>query len=68
MMEECLVNEIFDVVNNIGVVVKKCEDIYKMVEVNKVFVYYCWQDLYIKKYNFLIRKEKLFNGKRVFFR
>lgn len=42
MMEECLVNEIFDVVNNIGVVVKKCEDIYKMVEVNKVFVYYCW--------------------------
>lgn len=45
-MEECLVNEIFDAVNNIGAVVKKCEDIYKMVEVNKVFVYYCWQDLY----------------------
>lgn len=42
MMEDRLVNEILDVVNNIGGVVKKCEDIYKMVEVNKVFVYYCW--------------------------
>lgn len=41
-MEECLVKEIMDVVNNIGVFVKKCEDIYKMVDVNCVFVYYCW--------------------------
>lgn len=41
-MVEKLVKEIMDVVNNIGVLVKKKEDIYKMVEVNKVFVYYRW--------------------------
>lgn len=41
-MEVCVVCEIMDVVNNIGVFVKKCEDIYKMVDVNRVFVYYCW--------------------------
>lgn len=38
----CLVNEFFDVVENKGIVVKKCEDVYCMVEVYKVFVYYCW--------------------------
>lgn len=42
-MESKLVNEIMDVVNEIGVVIKKWEEIYCMVEVNKVFVYYCYQ-------------------------
>lgn len=42
MMEECFVGELVDVVNGCGIVVKKCEDIYKMVDVNKVFSYYCW--------------------------
>lgn len=42
MMIECLQNEIFDVLNGLGVVVKCCEDMYKMVELNCVFVYYCW--------------------------
>jgi len=41
-MIECFMNEIFDVSNGLGVVVKCCEDMYKMVEFNKVFVYYCW--------------------------
>lgn len=40
LMCERVVGELLDVCNNIGVVVKKREDIYKMVEVNKVFVYY----------------------------
>lgn len=42
MMVDRLVNEFMDVVNDKGVVFKKKEDVYKMVEVNKVFVYYCW--------------------------
>lgn len=42
IMEECFVGEFLDVVNFCGFVVKKWEDIYKMVEVNKVFSYYCW--------------------------
>lgn len=42
IMESKLVNEIMDVVNEIGVVIKKWEEIYCMVEVNKVFVYYCY--------------------------
>lgn len=36
----CLVGELLDVVEGKGVVVKKCEDVYCMVEVNKVFLYY----------------------------
>lgn len=42
LMVLCLVNELIDVVDNKGLVVKKCEDVYCMVEVNKVFVYFCW--------------------------
>lgn len=42
IMVECLFGELMDVVNNCGFVVKKCEDIYWMVEVNCVFFYYCW--------------------------
>lgn len=42
IMEECFVGELLDVVNGCGFVVKKWEDIYKMVDVNKVFSYYCW--------------------------
>lgn len=41
-MDVRLVNEIIDVLNKIGGVIKKCEDIYKMVEVNCVFVYFRW--------------------------
>lgn len=37
-----LVNELMDVVNEMGSVICKWEEIYKMVEVNKVFVYYCY--------------------------
>lgn len=37
-----LANEFFDVVENKGIVVKKREDVYRMVEVNKAFVYYRW--------------------------
>lgn len=38
----CLVGEIFDVNEGKGLVLKKCEDVYRMVEVNKVFFYYCF--------------------------
>lgn len=41
-MVQKLVGELMDVVNEVGNVVCKCEEIYKMVEVNKVFVYYCY--------------------------
>lgn len=41
-MVECFFGEIIDVFNNIGVFIKKKEDILWMVEVNWVFVYYCW--------------------------
>lgn len=39
-MIEKFVVELIVVVNNEGVIIKKKEDIYKMVEVNRVFVYY----------------------------
>lgn len=42
IMKEKFAVEIMDAVNNIGGVVKKKEDIYRMVEVNRVFVYYRW--------------------------
>jgi len=41
-MMERLANEILDAANGRGGAVKKLEDIHRMVEVNKVFVYYCW--------------------------
>lgn len=42
MMVDRLVNEFMDAVSDKGAVFKKKEDVYKMVEVNKVFAYYCW--------------------------
>lgn len=42
IMLKKLVVELIDVLENCGGVIKKCEEIYCMVEVNKVFVYYCW--------------------------
>lgn len=42
IMLKKLVVELLDVLENCGGVIKKCEEIYCMVEVNKVFVYYCW--------------------------
>lgn len=43
IMKQCFVGEFMDVVENCGNVIKKKEDIYWMVDVNKVFLYYCWQ-------------------------
>lgn len=45
MTKEKSVGEPTDVPNNIGVVTKKKEDIYKTVEVNKVPVYHCRQPM-----------------------
>lgn len=41
-MVQCFVGEVVDVVEGKGVVMKKCEDVYCMVEVNKVFFYFCF--------------------------
>lgn len=37
-----LINEFLDVLKSMGNVIKKCDEVYKMVEVNKVFVKYCF--------------------------
>lgn len=39
---ECFVGEIMDVVQGCGGVIKKKDDVECMVEVNCVYVYYCW--------------------------
>ncbi|PWG68476.1 hypothetical protein DF186_25060 [Enterococcus hirae] len=45
MMIDCFFGELFDAVNNCGFVAMKREDMYCMVEANRVFLYYCWYSL-----------------------
>jgi small subunit ribosomal protein S7 len=41
-MMDCFLGELMDAANNRGNVVKKREDTYKMVEVNRAFSHYRW--------------------------